>query len=96
MSATGMSVTQEITQGLVVERLRQVLAEMLEMAPAELDADVPLSAFGIDSMTSSALLGDLEKWCGAELRTEASLGGLTLTEAADAVVAELRQPRKER
>ncbi|UZJ32115.1 acyl carrier protein [Streptomyces endophytica] len=91
-----MSVTQEITPELVVERLRHVLAEMLEMAPADLEADVPLSAFGIDSMTSSVLLGDLEKWCGAELRAEASLGGLSLTETADLVVAELRQPRKER
>lgn len=89
-----MSVIQEITPELVVERLRQVLAEMLEMAPADLDADVPLSAFGIDSMTSAVLLGDLEKWCGAELRTEASLGALSMAEAADAVVAELRH-RKE-
>ncbi|MFG3119108.1 acyl carrier protein [Streptomyces sp. NPDC048197] len=90
-----MNVIEEITPELVVERLRRVLAEMLEMAPADLDADVPLSAFGIDSMTSSVLLGDLQKWCGAELRTEASLGGLSLAEAADLVVAELQHARKE-
>ncbi|MEV5592919.1 acyl carrier protein [Streptomyces sp. NPDC052496] len=84
-----MSTAQDITPGLVAERLRQVVAELLEMAPADLDTDVPLSAFGIDSMTTSVLAGDLERWCGVQLPQDASLGRLTLTEAADEVVAEL-------
>ncbi|GGV03174.1 hypothetical protein GCM10010211_83030 [Streptomyces albospinus] len=90
-----MTTAQEITAEVVVERLRGALAALLEMAPAELDADVPLSAYGIDSMTSFVLVGDLERWCGAELRTEATLGGLTMTEAADEVMSALRAQSKE-
>ncbi|WP_032918806.1 acyl carrier protein [Streptomyces rimosus] len=97
-----MSTAQDITPELVTERLRHVVADLLEMNPAELDPDVPLSAYGIDSMTSSVLAGDLEKWCGVQLPPDASLGRLTLTEAADEVVTALAraprppQPTKER
>ncbi|MEV4333053.1 acyl carrier protein [Streptomyces sp. NPDC049597] len=91
-----MSTAQEITQEQVIERLRHVMADLLEMEASELDPDVPLSAFGIDSMTSFVLVGELEKWCGVQLRKDASLGRLTLTEAADEVVDELARQLKER
>lgn len=90
-----MSTAQEFTPELVIERLRHVLAELLEMTPSDLDPDVPLSAFGIDSMTGFVLAGDMEKWCGAELGKYSPIGSLTLSEAADEVVASLRQQPKE-
>lgn len=85
-----MSTAQEITPELVAERLRRLLAELLEMEPSELDPEVPLSAFGIDSMTASVLVDDLQKWCGARLRVGDLLSRLTLAEAAEEIVAELR------
>ncbi|MFJ2741495.1 acyl carrier protein [Streptomyces sp. NPDC087440] len=89
-----MSTAQDITAELVTERLRLAVAELLEMEPAELDPEVPLSAFGIDSMTSSVLVADLEKWYGVQPSTGPALGRLNLAEVADEVVAELaRSPR---
>ncbi|MFF3291733.1 acyl carrier protein [Streptomyces sp. NPDC003023] len=84
-----MSTAQDITPLLVTERLRRVVAELLEMEPSELDTDVPLSAFGIDSMTSAVLVRDVEKSYGVSLPSGAFLGRLTLSEAADEVVAEV-------
>ncbi|WP_369217842.1 acyl carrier protein [Streptomyces flavofungini] len=84
-----MSTAQEITPELVARRLRGTVADLLEMAPAEIDSDVPLSAFGIDSMTSAALVDDVEKWFGVRLPHGGALGRLSLAEAADEVVTEV-------
>ncbi|MEU0664176.1 MULTISPECIES: acyl carrier protein [Streptomyces] len=90
-----MSTAQEVTQEVVAERLRGLMAELLEMEPADLDDEVPLSAFGIDSMTSSVLLADVEKWYGVRLESTGSLGSLTLTDMAEEVVAVLRRHPEE-
>ncbi|GGU68478.1 acyl carrier protein [Streptomyces lavendofoliae] len=91
-----MSTAQEITHEVVAERLRLLMAELLEMEPADLDDEVPLSAFGIDSMTSSVLVADVEKWYGVRLESAGSLGSLTLTDVADEVVAVLRRHPEEK
>ncbi|MGW9070896.1 acyl carrier protein [Streptomyces yangpuensis] len=90
MSAVRSTEREAFTQEAVTERLKQLLAELLEMEPSDLDDEVPLSAFGIDSMTSSVLVSGVEKWCGAQLESAGALGSLTLTEVADEVVALLR------
>ncbi|MFF8833509.1 acyl carrier protein [Streptomyces sp. NPDC015131] len=90
MSAVRSTAPEALTREAVTERLKQLLGELLEMEPSDLDDEVPLSAFGIDSMTSSALVSDVEKWCGAQLESAGALGSLTLTEVADEVVALLR------
>ncbi|WP_327737163.1 acyl carrier protein [Streptomyces nojiriensis] len=90
MSAVQSSAREAFTREAVTERLKQLLGELLEMEPSDLDDEVPLSAFGIDSMTSSVLVSDVEKWCGAQLESAGALGSLTLTEVADEVVALLR------
>ncbi|MEU0671155.1 acyl carrier protein [Streptomyces lavendulocolor] len=90
-----MSTAQEVTREVVAERLRGLMAELLEMEPADLDDEVPLSAFGIDSMTSSVLLADVEKWYGVRLESTGSLGSLTLTDMAEEVVAVLRRHPEE-
>ncbi len=91
--STGQDVTPAqvpLDREAVTERLRLLLAELLEMEPSDFDDEVPLSAFGIDSMTSFAVISDVEKWCGARLGGAGALGSLTMTEVAEEVVALLR------
>ncbi|MFE7180921.1 acyl carrier protein [Streptomyces erythrochromogenes] len=90
MSAVRSTAQEAFTREAVTERLKQLLGELLEMDPSDLDDEVPLGAFGIDSMTSAVLVSGVEKWCGAQLESVGALGSLTLTEVADEVVALLR------
>ncbi|TJZ54290.1 acyl carrier protein [Streptomyces piniterrae] len=87
---------QEITEQEVSDHLVQVLADLLELAPDAIDPDLPLSAFGIDSATSTWLAGELERWCGFPLDRKLLLGRPSIVEAAEDVVAFLRaQPDAE-
>lgn len=70
--------------------LRQVLADLLEMEPHTIDPDVPVSAFGIDSISGSVLVAEVERRCGVALHTEFSFGRLTLAEMAGELCTALR------
>jgi acyl carrier protein len=43
------------------------VAELLSIAPAALDAQEPLSNYGLSSMTGMMLSGDIEDWLGLKL-----------------------------
>jgi acyl carrier protein len=54
-----------------VERIRAWLiaevAELLSVAPESLDAQEPLSNYGLSSMTGLMLSGEIEEWLGLTL-----------------------------
>lgn len=82
-----MNVTHVITFDTTRERLRELLAEMLEMDPDTVDAEVPVSAFGVDSLSSFVLSEELERWTGVSLEHDARFSRQTLSEIAEHVMA---------
>jgi acyl carrier protein len=47
--------------------MRGYLAELLEMSLAEIDDETSFERYGLDSLASVGMIGDLEEWLGAEL-----------------------------
>ncbi|MET8726840.1 acyl carrier protein [Streptomyces parvus] len=81
----------------VADRMVQLLADLLELAPEDIDPEVPLSAYGIDSVTSTWLAGELTSWCGIPLERELLLGRPSVVEAAEDVMEVVRrQPERNR
>jgi acyl carrier protein len=46
---------------------RNYLAELLDVAPAEIDADQPFERFGLDSAATVAFASDMGRWLGVKL-----------------------------
>ncbi|MGP4051917.1 acyl carrier protein [Streptomyces sp. 2A115] len=80
---------REISEQDVVDHILGTLAELLELRPDDIDPDVPLSAFGINSVTVTWLTDELERWCGAPLERELFLGRPSVAEIAQHVAAAL-------
>ncbi len=51
----------------VEERIRQAIAEVLGVEPAELDPRAPIASFGLQSVEMVGLVGELEQWVSREL-----------------------------
>ncbi|MET9360224.1 acyl carrier protein [Streptomyces sp. NPDC006632] len=83
------------TERQVADHLVQLLAELLELDPDLVDREVPLSAYGIDSMTSTWLAGELGERCGVEIDRAVLLDRPSVTEVAEDVVATLNRARRE-
>jgi acyl carrier protein len=47
--------------------LTQRLADELELDPEEIDRDVPVDRYGLDSRTAASLSGELEDWLGRRI-----------------------------
>jgi acyl carrier protein len=43
------------------------LANLLMLAPDEIDATVPFDRYGLDSFSAIALIGDLSTWLGTDI-----------------------------
>ncbi|MFE0171853.1 phosphopantetheine-binding protein [Streptomyces sp. NPDC059002] len=69
--------------------LRQVLADLLEMEPHTIDPDVPVSDYGIDSISGGLLVAEVRRRCGVAPHTEFFFGRLTLGEMAGELRAAL-------
>ncbi len=50
-------------------RLRDIVSELLECGPAEVDADRKFTDYGLSSIEAIAILGDLEDWLDLDLPT---------------------------
>ncbi|NED83058.1 acyl carrier protein [Streptomyces sp. SID11233] len=88
---------QNISEQEVADHVVQLLSELLELAPEAIDPDVPLSAYGVDSVTSTWLAGELSSWCGIPLERELLLGRPSVAEVSEDVMAVLRgQPERGR
>ncbi|MFD7338101.1 acyl carrier protein [Streptomyces violascens] len=89
MSEQG-TVPVTVTKQQVADELAQLLAELLELDMHLIDHDVPLSAYGIDSMTSTWLTGELGERCGVVIDRAVLLDRPSVAEVAEDVVAALR------
>jgi len=47
--------------------LIEYLSELLELRPEEIESDVPLAAYGLDSSGAVGMIGDLGAWLGRDL-----------------------------
>uniref|UniRef100_A0AAU2V2Y6 Acyl carrier protein n=1 Tax=Streptomyces sp. NBC_00003 TaxID=2903608 RepID=A0AAU2V2Y6_9ACTN len=88
MSEQG-AVSVTITERQVADHLTQLLSELLELELDLIDREVPLSAYGIDSMTSTWLTGELGERCGVAIDRSVLLDRPSVAEVAQDVVAAL-------
>ncbi|MFD7161863.1 acyl carrier protein [Streptomyces violascens] len=84
-----------VTERQVADQLVQLLSELLELEHDLIDREVPLSAYGIDSMTSTWLSGELGERCGVEVDRAVLLDRPSVVEVAEDVVAALARTRHE-
>jgi amino acid adenylation domain-containing protein len=68
--------------------IRQRVADILGLAPEEVDADRPLLALGLDSLTAVELKVELETFFGAALPLSSLLEGSTIRDLAERAYAE--------
>jgi acyl carrier protein len=61
------TVTASIASSDIQSWLVAYLADLLDIAPEEIDVTVPFERYGLDSVASVGLLGDLAKWLGRKL-----------------------------
>lgn len=61
----------EGTSGVTEEAIRawlvSALAKELSMEPGDIDVRTPFDRYGLDSLASVAMAGELEEWLGREL-----------------------------
>lgn len=88
-TATAPAVGSAVTERQVVDHLTQLLAEHLELELDLIDQDVPLSAYGIDSMTSTWLTRRLGERCGVSIDRALLVDRPSVAEVAQDVVAAL-------
>jgi acyl carrier protein len=63
---------QEVSDGApgveqVQDWLIAYVAALIEFEPSEVRADVPLSRYGLDSLTAPAMMEDLSRWLGKKV-----------------------------
>ncbi|MFC3995982.1 acyl carrier protein [Nocardiopsis sediminis] len=78
---------ERVTVDAVVEVIRRHLADLLVMEPGEIDPDLPLSAYGLDSQSAVSLVAVLEDWSGAAIDAAIVFDRPSATELAEAAVA---------
>ncbi|MEU9194325.1 acyl carrier protein [Streptomyces hundungensis] len=88
-TATAPAAGSAVTERQVVDHLTQLLAEHLELELDLIDQDVPLSAYGIDSMTSTWLTRRLGERCGVSIDRALLVDRPSVAEVAQDVVAAL-------
>jgi acyl carrier protein len=70
------------------------IADLLEFEPAEVNAKLPLSRYGLDSTAAVALMGDLSEWLGREISPTLLYEHRTIDALADFVSAQFATLRK--
>ncbi|MFC4563770.1 acyl carrier protein [Nocardiopsis mangrovi] len=76
-----------VTVDAVVAVIRRHLAELLVMEPDEIDPDLPLTAYGLDSQSAVSLVAVLEDWSGAPIDAAIVFDRPSVAELAEAAVA---------
>lgn len=62
-----MKKDQKITLEAIEDFLKRKLSASLSIAPDVIDIHQPLTNYGLDSMSSVVLVGELEEWLNVEL-----------------------------
>ncbi|MGW5724296.1 type I polyketide synthase [Amycolatopsis sp. NPDC003865] len=79
-AATGAARLAELPATAARGRLAEIVAAVMGLAPAQLDADVPLVDLGLDSLMATRIREAVRRELGAEPDTAAVLRGATLAE----------------
>ena len=66
------------------------LAELLKIAPQEIDIRAPFDRYGLDSAEAVLLTGDLEDWLGRQLSPSLLYDYLTIEALAQHLAADAR------
>jgi acyl carrier protein len=75
----------------ITQHLRARLADVLEMEASAIDLDVPISAYGADSLISMMILTDLEAWARVELDPDLVTDGPSISEIAARITTFISQ-----
>lgn len=87
---TGAREKQDVGIEAAIEVIRRHLAELLAMEPDEIDPELPLSAYGLDSQSGVSLVVMLEEWSGTSIDAEIVMNRPSVADLAAATVP----PRK--
>jgi acyl carrier protein len=67
--------------------MRERLAELLELGVADVDVEIPIERYGIDSRTLASLAGELEDWLDCQLPATLLWDYSTIREVSAAIGA---------
>ncbi|GLZ31544.1 hypothetical protein Lesp02_37320 [Lentzea sp. NBRC 105346] len=87
--SAGVAATFEVED--VGKQLRDRLALVLEIDPARIDDQQPMTDLGLDSLMSMDLLGDLKRDLGVDVPAVRVLSGASLAELTETVLAQLTE-----
>lgn len=74
----------------IAQWMRSYLADLLEMDIAEIDEETSFDRYGLDSLASVGMLGDLEEWLGYELDPALASDHPSIKALAHALAADAR------
>jgi acyl carrier protein len=83
---TGAREEHDVSVEAAVEVIRRHLAELLAMEPGEIDPELPLSAYGLDSQSGVSLVVMLEEWSGTSIDAEIVMNRPSVADLAAAAV----------
>ena len=86
---TATIVEKQLDEPAVLSWLTLKFADWLEMAPAELDPQQPISSYGLDSISAVTLSVQLEEELGVELDTAVLWDRPTLNSLAEHLTEKL-------
>ena len=81
-----------MTKEQLVEFVKDYLSSLMNIPASEIDADVPLERYGVDSTATVGLSGELSDQLGVELSPEAVYDHPTITAITDHVMSLVRAP----
>ena len=81
------------TQAQISEWIKIYLAEILEVAPAEIDENYEFERFGLNSSAAVSLVGDLEEWLECELSPSLFFEFNTIAQVSAHLAEMLRQEK---
>ncbi len=67
----------------IVEYLRTAIGGEIGLPPGAIDAEKPLTFYGVDSLTAAIVAGDLTDWLGRSLPGDITLARATVSSLAD-------------
>lgn len=90
---TGAREEQDVSIEAAVEVIRRHLAELLAMEPGEIDPELPLSAYGLDSQSGVSLVVVLEEWSGTSIDAGIVMNRPSVADLAAAAVPSRKRRR---
>ncbi len=74
-----------MTQETIEKWLVEQVATLLEFSASEVNVELPLSRYGLDSIAAAALADDLGRWLGRPVDQSLSLQNLSIQQLAKAL-----------